>query len=47
MAKNLLITSRYPGVPHGFHGFAPTMTAAKKWQVDMRAGLKWILAQKL
>ncbi|KAJ6506536.1 Alpha/Beta hydrolase protein [Mycena sanguinolenta] len=37
----------YPGVPHGFHVYAPTMTAAKKWEADMRAGLKWILAQGL
>ncbi|KAJ6506873.1 Alpha/Beta hydrolase protein [Mycena sanguinolenta] len=37
----------YPGVPHGFHVSAPTMTAAKKWEADMRAGLKWILAQGL
>ncbi|KAF7341797.1 Esterase/lipase/thioesterase [Mycena sanguinolenta] len=37
----------YPGVPHGFHATAPTMTAAKKWEADLRAGLKWILAQGL
>ncbi|KAJ7862165.1 hypothetical protein B0H14DRAFT_3614513 [Mycena olivaceomarginata] len=25
----------------------PTMMAAKKWEADLRAGLKWILAQEL
>ncbi|KAF7341796.1 Esterase/lipase/thioesterase [Mycena sanguinolenta] len=35
----------YPGVPPGFHVTVPTMTAAKKWEADLRAGLKWILAQ--
>ncbi|KAJ7244641.1 Alpha/Beta hydrolase protein [Mycena haematopus] len=34
----------YPGVPHGFHAFLPPMTATKKWEADLRAGLKWILA---
>ncbi|KAJ7260423.1 alpha/beta-hydrolase [Mycena haematopus] len=34
----------YPGVPHSFHIFFPTMTASKKWEADLRAGLKWIVA---
>ncbi|KAJ7244632.1 alpha/beta-hydrolase [Mycena haematopus] len=34
----------YPGVPHGFHMFFHTMAATKKWEADLRAGLKWILA---
>ncbi|KAJ7868245.1 hypothetical protein B0H14DRAFT_3441390 [Mycena olivaceomarginata] len=37
----------YPGIPHSFHVSAPTMMATKKWEADLRAGLKWILAQEL
>ncbi|KAJ6506914.1 Alpha/Beta hydrolase protein [Mycena sanguinolenta] len=33
----------YPGVPHGFNAFVPTMAATKKWEADLRAGLKWLL----
>ncbi|KAF7341799.1 Esterase/lipase/thioesterase [Mycena sanguinolenta] len=34
----------YPGVPHGFHALWPGMTASKKWEEDVRAGVRWILA---
>ncbi|KAF7341791.1 Abhydrolase-3 domain-containing protein [Mycena sanguinolenta] len=33
----------YPGVPHGFNAFAPSIAATKKWEADLRAGLKWLL----
>ncbi|KAJ7811101.1 Alpha/Beta hydrolase protein [Mycena leptocephala] len=33
---------RYPGVPHGFKSIFPGITAAKKWEVDLRGGLKWL-----
>ncbi|KAJ6506871.1 Alpha/Beta hydrolase protein [Mycena sanguinolenta] len=35
----------YPGVPHGFHALWPRMTASKKWEEDIRAGVRWILKQ--
>jgi hypothetical protein len=35
---------RYPGVPHGFSSMLPEMTATKKWDADLREGLKWVLA---
>ncbi|KAJ7805113.1 hypothetical protein B0H14DRAFT_2383090, partial [Mycena olivaceomarginata] len=34
----------YPGVPHGFSSMLPEMTATKKWDADLREGLKWVLA---
>ncbi|KAJ6566602.1 Alpha/Beta hydrolase protein [Mycena capillaripes] len=33
----------YPGLPHGFHELLPQLTAVKKWQADLDAGLEWIL----
>ncbi|KAJ7623526.1 Alpha/Beta hydrolase protein [Roridomyces roridus] len=33
----------YPGVPHGFHPFVPTITAAVKLEKHLSEGLKWIL----
>jgi len=33
----------YPGVPHGFNESLPQLTAAKKWQAELWAGLAWIL----
>ncbi|KAJ7870728.1 Alpha/Beta hydrolase protein [Mycena olivaceomarginata] len=32
----------YPGVPHGFHAMLPGMRAAKKWDADLRQGIKWV-----
>ncbi|KAJ7892203.1 Alpha/Beta hydrolase protein [Mycena leptocephala] len=32
----------YPGVPHGFSTMLPGITAAKKYDADLREGLKWI-----
>ncbi|KAF7333119.1 Abhydrolase-3 domain-containing protein [Mycena venus] len=32
----------YPGVPHGFHAILPGMRAAKKWEEDLRQGIKWV-----
>ncbi|KAF8179709.1 Alpha/Beta hydrolase protein [Mycena galopus ATCC 62051] len=32
----------YPGVPHGFHAMFPGMRAAKKWDADLRQGIKWV-----
>ncbi|KAJ6506750.1 Alpha/Beta hydrolase protein [Mycena sanguinolenta] len=37
----------YPGVPHGFHAFAGKIAATEKWEADLRAGLKWILASTI
>ncbi|KAJ7786683.1 Alpha/Beta hydrolase protein [Mycena olivaceomarginata] len=34
----------YPGVPHGFNSMLPEMTVTKKWNADLREGLKWVLA---
>ncbi|KAJ7311724.1 Alpha/Beta hydrolase protein [Mycena albidolilacea] len=34
----------YPGVPHGFSSMLPEMMATKKWNADLREGLKWVLA---
>ncbi|KAJ7142953.1 Alpha/Beta hydrolase protein [Mycena epipterygia] len=34
----------YPGLPHGFHAFLPQLAASRKWDVDFRAGLDWLLA---
>ncbi|KAJ7623551.1 alpha/beta hydrolase fold-domain-containing protein [Roridomyces roridus] len=33
----------YPGVPHSFHPFVPTIAAAVKLEKDFSEGLKWIL----
>ncbi|KAJ6537143.1 Alpha/Beta hydrolase protein [Mycena capillaripes] len=35
----------YPGLPHGFHAFFPQLAASRKWDVDFRAGLGWLLAE--
>ncbi|KAJ6522228.1 Alpha/Beta hydrolase protein [Mycena vulgaris] len=35
----------YPGVPHGFHISLPQLALSKKWAVDFRAGLRWLLAR--
>ncbi|KAF7301098.1 Abhydrolase-3 domain-containing protein [Mycena indigotica] len=34
----------YPGLPHGFSYFYPTVSEARKWNEDYRVGLRWLLA---
>ncbi|KAI0053255.1 alpha/beta-hydrolase [Auriscalpium vulgare] len=34
----------YPGLPHGFQVFSPTVSAAAKYEADTLVGLKWLLA---
>ncbi|KAI0635401.1 Alpha/Beta hydrolase protein [Trametes polyzona] len=34
----------YPGAPHGFHMVFPETQAAKKLDVDLRAGIRWLLS---
>ncbi|KAI0053256.1 alpha/beta-hydrolase [Auriscalpium vulgare] len=34
----------YPGVPHAFQVFSPTISAAAKYEADTLVGLKWLLA---
>ncbi|KAJ6564727.1 Alpha/Beta hydrolase protein [Mycena capillaripes] len=33
---------RYPGRPHGFHSTFPVISAVKKWETDLRAGIGWL-----
>ncbi|KAJ7885521.1 Alpha/Beta hydrolase protein [Mycena olivaceomarginata] len=35
----------YPGVPHAFHASFPQLTISKKWEVDIRTGIRWLLAE--
>ncbi|KAF8191930.1 Alpha/Beta hydrolase protein [Mycena galopus ATCC 62051] len=37
----------YPGVPHAFSGSLPEMTASKKWEADLREGIKWALGSSV
>ncbi|KAI0053264.1 hypothetical protein FA95DRAFT_1552781 [Auriscalpium vulgare] len=34
----------YPGLPHGFAAFSPTISAAAKYEADTLGGLKWLLS---
>ena len=38
------ICFRYPGVPHGFSGFAPHIKAGIKWKADLNEGIRWLLS---
>ncbi|KAF8181748.1 Alpha/Beta hydrolase protein [Mycena galopus ATCC 62051] len=42
VTKHWLNQFRYPGVPHGFKIMFPGIKAAKKWEVDLRGGLRWL-----
>ncbi|KAK7045087.1 Alpha/Beta hydrolase protein [Favolaschia claudopus] len=33
----------YPGVPHAFHASFPQLEQSKKWEVDVREGIQWLL----
>ncbi|KAJ6564695.1 Alpha/Beta hydrolase protein [Mycena capillaripes] len=32
----------YPGLPHAFYSRFPEISAAKKWEEDLRAGMSWL-----
>jgi len=42
VTKHWVNQFRYPGVPHGFKIMFPGIKAAKKWEVDLRGGLRWL-----
>lgn len=36
----------YPGLPHGFRGFCPTLKSSEVFAKDTTDGVKWLLEQR-
>jgi acetyl esterase/lipase len=44
--NNKTLLKVYPGLPHGFWSFVPTLKSSKRFVEDTVEGVSWLLEQK-